>query len=95
MKPKISACILKAIDQVNLTLDADRLLGKEPGAVVFGSHSPLDSLGAINLISAVERELERETAHSVSLLDILFQGDDAGRDVTVADLEILVQSVLE
>ena len=61
--------VCRAIDQVNLELPADRSVAKSPEAPLFGRGGPLDSLGLVNLIVAVEQLVEDELSVSVALAD--------------------------
>lgn len=72
------AAVRTGLDEVNEQLDPAARLAAEPGTVLFGPDSRLDSLGLVTLLVAVERNLQRATGRRVALAtnDQLY-GDDS------------------
>ncbi len=64
---EISKAIFDAIDVVNQLLPPESRLKKSLDTPLFGGLSILDSLGLINFIVAVEKEMRDITGKSVSL----------------------------
>ena len=64
----IQAIVLTAIAAVNEAREPDRQLAVAPDAAVFGSGSPLDSLGLVGLLVDVEDAL-RDRGLEVELSD--------------------------
>lgn len=56
-REQISECILRAIDNLNPQLPEEQQVERTPTAKLFGREAPLDSLGLVNLIVAVEEQL--------------------------------------
>ena len=61
--------VCRAIDQLNLELPPERRVEPAPEAPLFGRGGPLDSLGLVNLVVAVEQLAEDELSVSVTLAD--------------------------
>lgn len=57
---QIQQIIYNAIDEVNEQLSSEKQLVKSLETVLFGKSSKLDSLSFINLVVAIETELEEE-----------------------------------
>ena len=69
MKEKILQLIYEAIDVLNTQLPQEEYIEKHDGTALFGSGSKLDSLGLINLIVAVEQNIEDEFDITIILAD--------------------------
>ena len=65
------ALLLDALEQVNLLLPDDEAIAPEPGAPLARPEGPLDSLGLVNLIVAVEERVQREWGGSAGLMEAL------------------------
>ena len=61
--------IKKSIDQLNSQIDNNFRLDQSADTVLFGKNGKLDSLGLINLIVAVEQNIEDEFDISLTLAD--------------------------
>jgi len=61
--------IFRAIDTVNQARPPAQRLRKAADAVLLGPESPLDSLGLVNLVVAVEEEMAEEFGVTVNLAD--------------------------
>jgi hypothetical protein len=65
----IIAAIYRAIDWINRDLPPDRQLSKAPETRLLGSQSVLDSMHVVNLIVAIEQEVEDAFAIALTLAD--------------------------
>ena len=61
--------ICRSIDEVNEQQSPDQRVGKALDTVLLGEGSPLESLGVVNLIVALEQNLEQRFGVSVSLTE--------------------------
>jgi acyl carrier protein len=66
---QITDIIFNSIDEVNSLLPEERHIDKSIDTVFSGSSSGLDSLALVNLIVAIEKELENKFDISVVLAD--------------------------
>jgi acyl carrier protein len=65
----IIAAIYRAIDWINRDLPPDRQLSKAPETRLLGSQSVLDSMHLVNLIVAIEQEVEDAFGIALTLAD--------------------------
>ena len=65
----IIAAIYSAIDWINRDLPPDRQLNKAPETRLLGSQSVLDSMHLVNLIVAIEQEVEDAFGIALTLAD--------------------------
>lgn len=66
-KEKVVEVIFQSIDEINTQNDLS--IKKDINTKIFGSDSELDSLGLINLIVAVEQNIEDEFNVHITLAD--------------------------
>ena len=66
---RIMQAIFKAVDEINQVLSEEQQLEKAVDTVIFGKRGKLDSLGLINLIVAVEQNIEDEFEAPITLAD--------------------------
>ena len=66
---RIKQVIINSISEVNLNLPKERQLGESTDTVLFGEGGELDSLGLINLIVAVEQNIQDEFESTITLAD--------------------------
>ncbi len=78
--------IYAAVDELNTQLAAGQHLEKNTDAHLIGDTSPLDSLGLINLLVAVEQVLAERHGTSVQLLDENLFGETDGPYQTLGTL---------
>jgi acyl carrier protein len=66
---KITHLVHRAVDEVNEDLEAQHVdkLNTDPGTVLFGAGSTIDSMTLVSLIVAVEESIRRELGLSVTL----------------------------
>jgi acyl carrier protein len=68
-KEKILDTIYGAVDDINQQVDENMRLEKSPETVLFGRSGKLDSLGLVNLIVAVEQQIQEDFGISVAIAD--------------------------
>ncbi len=78
--------VFEAIDQVNQQLPAAKRLAKRPDTVIVGPGGPLDSLGIVTFVIALEEKLGDALSRSVQLLDESVLSDAEGPFHTVGSL---------
>jgi len=66
---QITESLLKAVDEVNQGLPANKRVPREQHAVLFGMHAEVDSLVLINLVIVAERTIESDFGRTISLAD--------------------------
>ena len=69
MKKKIIRIILATIEGINEELDEKLQIENEADTPLFGNGGKLDSLGLVNLIVALEQNIEDELELSITLAD--------------------------
>jgi acyl carrier protein len=69
MRDGILAAIYAAIDEVNRQNRDRPPVRKSPETALYGSTSALDSLGLINLVVAVEENIEKSQGAQITLVD--------------------------
>ena len=92
MVGKIQNIVSCAIDRVNEVLPTGQALAKGRTTVLLGRGGGLDSMGFVNLIAALEEELEKQLSITVNLADELMMNGQALS--TVGELhELLIRVV--
>lgn len=66
-RDQIAESVLRAIDNLNPQLPDDRQLERSLTARLFGREAPLDSLGLVNFIVAVEEQLSDDLDLTITL----------------------------
>jgi D-alanine--poly(phosphoribitol) ligase subunit 2 len=56
-RDQVTECVLSAIENLNDQLPEEQHVEKSATAKLFGQDAPLDSLGLVNLIVAVEEQI--------------------------------------
>jgi acyl carrier protein len=85
-KKQAIEAIYAAVDELNAQLATDQHLEKIAEASLTGDSSPLDSLGLINLLVAVEQALAERHGTSIQLLDENLFGETDGPYQTLGTL---------
>lgn len=67
LEEKVFQIIYRAIDELNQQLPAGQQIPKSPDIILFGSSGTLDSLGLINLIVAIEQDIEEALGVTINL----------------------------
>ena len=66
---KIQKVIFDSIDEMNEQLDAEDRLTKSDNTILFSPGSKLDSMGLVNLVIAVEQNIEEEFGVIITIAD--------------------------
>jgi len=69
IKEKITQIVFSVIDNMNQQLAEKGIIEKSTTTVLLGKSAVLDSLGLVNLIVAVEEEIEEEFGVNITLAD--------------------------
>ena len=69
MNDRIKLVIMNSIEEINRQLENEHQLEKSTNTVLFGEDGKLDSLGLINLVVAVEQNIEDEFDVTITLAD--------------------------
>ena len=93
-KEEIKQQIFNAIDEINENSDSEDELSKSMDTILFGGNSKLDSLGLINLIIAVEQNIEDEFNISITLADEKAMSQDESPFESVASLSNYIELLL-
>jgi acyl carrier protein len=78
---RVEAAIYRAIDEINIQMAPSDRLSKARHTVLFGRERGLDSLGLVNLIVAVESQIEQDFGKSVKLSEAMFSVENPFTDV--------------
>ena len=65
MNDKILKTVCRAIEEINETLSPEQRLELSPHCILYGEGSILDSMGLVNLIVAVEQQLQDELTRRI------------------------------
>ena len=84
-----------AIDEFNELTDIDSQLSKTNDTVLFGSGTVLDSLGLVNLITAVEQSIEDSLDVTIELANERAMSRRHSPFKTVGSLVAYVEELLE
>ena len=66
---QVTQVVFRAIDAINQGRPHDRRIAKSPDTVLLGEAGGLDSLGLVNLIVAVEEEIDEEFGVTINIAD--------------------------
>jgi D-alanine--poly(phosphoribitol) ligase subunit 2 len=92
---KVIEVINKSIDELNNQVDCDLRLEKSINTALMGSGGKLDSLGLINLIIAIEQNIEDEFDTSITLADERAMSQEHSPFKTVGSLADYIEMLLE
>ncbi len=95
MNEKVIQIIFDVVDEVNEELPEESRLEKSPDTVLFGESGKLDSLGLVNLVVAVEENLEDEFGKAISLTDEKAMSQKRSPFKTVKTLAEYITTLLE
>ena len=68
-KESVNQVVLNAIDEINEQLPIEHQVGKSGEDILFGQSGKLDSIGLVNLVVAVEQQIEEQFGMSITLAD--------------------------
>jgi len=92
MEDKIQGIVSCAIDRLNELLPTSQSLPKERTTILLGRGGWLDSMGFVNLLVALEEELEKQLGITASIADEVMM-DGKGLS-TVGELHELLAQVV-
>lgn len=94
-KTKIIKVIYQSIEEINLQLENEDQLEKSTDTVLFGQNGKLDSLGLINLVVAVEQNIEDEFDIPITLADERAMSQEKNPFRTVESLANYIEILLD
>jgi len=86
--------LYESIDEINLDLESNQQLQKTENEVLFGTDSPLDSMGLVNLITVIEQKIEEKTGEFISIADERAMSMEQNPFHTVSTLKDYIETVL-
>jgi len=95
MKEKIQQSIFNSIDSLNANLPNEEYIEKSNKTALFGSGSKLDSLDLINLVVAVEQNIEDEFDVTITLADERAMSQQASPFRTVETMVDYIEMLLD
>ena len=94
-KTNVLQAVFAAVDEVNQQLRRHQRLEKNESVILTGEGGRLDSLGLVNLIFAVEQQVERVFGVTLTLADEMAEAGDGGAFRSLGSLAARVQALLE
>ena len=94
MKEKIHQSIFNSIDSLNAQLPNEGHIEKSNNTALFGSGSKLDSLEFVNLVVAVEQNIEDEFDVTITLADERAMSQETSPFRTVGTLTDYIEMLL-
>ena len=91
----IEKIVFSTIDALNQELNKEDRLKKSLETRLFGGNSNLDSLGLINLIVAVEKNIENEFDTTITLADERAMSQENSPFRTVGSLTDYIEMIFE
>ena len=95
MNDRIKIVIMNSIEEINRQLENEHQLEKSTNTVLFGEDGKLDSLGLINLVVAVEQNIEDEFDVTITLADERAMSQENSPFRTVGSLADYIELLLE
>jgi hypothetical protein len=89
----VTDAVFQAVDRVNQQLAPELRVKKSPDTVIFGPSSPLDSLGYVNFVAAVETQCEERFGRFISLAEA--SSDESNSVQTLGQIVELVVRLLD
>ena len=94
MNDRIKLVIMNSIEEINRQLENEHQLEKYTNTVLFGEDGKLDSLGLINLVVAVEQNIEDEFDVTITLADERAMSQETSPFRTVETLTDYIEMLL-
>jgi acyl carrier protein len=91
MEEKVSKVLSCAIDRVNELLPTGESLPKEEDTVLLGQGGKLNSMDFVNLVVAIEEELEKQLGVRAALVDEVMVGNGV---LTVGGLNEMLRRIV-
>ena len=66
---EVTELVFRGIDEVNSLLPKDGRIDKDMSVIISGPGAALDSLALVNLVVAVEQEIEKSLGKTIILAD--------------------------
>ena len=85
---------MNSIEEINRQLENEHQLEKSTNTVLFGEDGKLDSLGLINLVVAVEQNIEDEFDVTITLADERAMSQETSPFRTVGTLTDYIEMLL-
>jgi len=95
MREKIVQSIYNSVDSLNAQLPTEEHITKSNDTILFGSGSKIDSLGLINLIVAVEQNIEDDFDIPITLADERAMSQENSPFRTVGSLTDYIEMLLD
>ena len=95
MNDRIKIVIMNSIEEINRQLENEHQLEKSTNTVLYGEDGKLDSLGLINLVVAVEQNIEDEFDVTITLADERAMSQENSPFRTVGSLADYIELLLE
>ncbi len=95
MNDRIKIVIMNSIEEINRQLENEHQLEKSTNTVLYGEDGKLDSLGLINLVVAVEQNIEDEFDVTITLADERAMSQKHSPFMTIESLEDYIEILLE
>tara|TARA_B100000315_G_C14272292_1_gene449216 strand:+ start:125 stop:433 length:309 start_codon:yes stop_codon:yes gene_type:complete len=92
---KVEKAIFSAVKEINTQLPNEQQLEKNTNTVIYGSKGKLDSLGLINLIVAVEQNIEDVFDITITLADERAMSQENSPFRTIKTLTDYIEILLE
>ena len=86
---------MNSIEEINRQLENEHQLEKSTNTVLYGEDGKLDSLGLINLVVAVEQNIEDEFDVTITLADERAMSQETSPFKTVGTLTDYIEMILE
>jgi D-alanine--poly(phosphoribitol) ligase subunit 2 len=94
-KNRILQVVLQSIDEINEQMTDDEPMKKELGTIIYGKNGTLDSLGLINLVVAVEQNIEDEFSIELTLADERAMSQESSPFRTIDSLVEYIKMLIE
>ena len=95
MNDRIKLVIMNSSEEVNRQLENEHQLEKYTNTVLFGEDGKLDSLGLIDLVIAVEQNIEDEFDVTITLADERAMSQETSPFKTIGTLTDYIEMILE
>ena len=95
MQKIILDTIIKSIKEINQSLDKEIVVSNNSDAHLYGGKGQLDSLGLVNLLVAVEQNIEDEFDTSIVLADERAMSQKHSPFKTVGSLADYIEIILK
>ncbi len=92
---KVIQSMFKAVAEVNQILPKDRRLEESCETILVGQSGKLDSLGLVNLIVAVEQQIQAEFGVAIALANEEVMSQNSSKIQTIGSLGDYITSLLE